>query len=66
MRLRCKLFKKRSHITSCELESEEFVKNQNCYINYRKNDSENRYAEVGANLGLHYQSAYDKMQYEAQ
>lgn len=48
------------------VESEEFVKNQNCYINLRKNSPIDRYAEIGATLGLHYQSAYDQMMQDAQ
>ena len=49
------------------IESEEFIKNQNCFkhLGLRKNIPEDRYSEVGVNLGLHYQSAYDQMQYEA-
>ena len=47
------------------IESEEFVKNQNCYINLRKNSPIDRYAEIGATLGLHYQSAYDQMMQDA-
>ena len=46
-------------------ESEEWVKNQNCYINLRKTDADLKFAEVGATLGLHYQQAYDKMQDDA-
>jgi hypothetical protein len=42
------------------IESEEFVKNQNHYINYRRNSPlDNRYAEIGADLGLHYNSTYE-------
>jgi len=47
------------------VESEEWVKNQNLYINLRKTESDYRFAEVGANLGLHYQQAYDRMQDDA-
>ena len=42
------------------IESEEFVKNQNHYINYRRNSPlDNLYAEIGADLGLHYNSTYE-------
>jgi hypothetical protein len=43
-----------------KIESEEFLKNQNCYIRLRRNEGmDSRYAEVGASLGLTYQQAYD-------
>jgi hypothetical protein len=47
------------------IESEEFVKNQNQYLNLRKSSPEGRYAEIGATLGQHYNQAYEQMQYEA-
>jgi len=48
------------------IESEEFVKNQNQFINFRRNSpQDNRYAEIGANLGIHYNSTYEQMHNEA-
>lgn len=53
-------------ITCIYLESEEFVNNQNSYIKFRRNSPDHeRYAEVGQNLGLRYQTAYDQMMLDA-